>query len=71
MNLQSLAYILVGTFLMVGCFGMALVGLPARSGQVVPVSVRENPASFRPSYLLWTGWHAPASSDGGGFGFGK
>jgi hypothetical protein len=70
MNTSSLGYLLVGGLLMAGCWAFALIGTPAREGQVVPMSVRENPASFRPSYVLWTGWH-PAPSSGGGFGFGK
>lgn len=70
MNGSSVGYLVVGAVLMCACWAFALMGSPAREGQVVPTSVRENPASFRPSYALWTGWH-PAPSSGGGFGFGK
>jgi hypothetical protein len=39
----------------------------------VPVSVRDNPASYRPIYVVYGGgWSAGGSSGGGGgFGFGK
>ena len=76
MNLASNLYLLVGTLLMAGCWAIAWFGVsvvPTRS-EVVPVSVRENPASFRPSYILWTGWRpipVSSSNGGGGFGFGK
>lgn len=40
-------------------------------GEVVPMTVRDNPSSYRPSYGVYSGWRAPSSTGGGGFGFGK
>lgn len=76
MNLASKLYLCFGTALVAGCWVLALTGfsLSAPPSEVAPVSVRENPASFRPSYSTWTGWHPipiPVSGGGGGFGFGK
>lgn len=64
-------YLAAGTSLVALCWAIAISGwVPgAGSSEVVPSTVRDNPASFRPTYGGWTGWHAPAS--GGGFGFGK
>lgn len=42
--------------------------------QRVPTTVRDNPSSYRPSYIVWGGWSPPGSSGsggGGGVGFGK
>lgn len=36
-----------------------------------PVTVRDNPASYRPSYASYTGYRAPVSSSGGGWSSGK
>lgn len=65
-------YIVGGTLGIVLCWSLAVFDLTPTPPEVVPVSVRENPASFRPSYSGYTGWHPlPAPSSGGGFGFGK
>ncbi|MEQ1506014.1 MAG: hypothetical protein ABMB14_27530 [Myxococcota bacterium] len=72
MNLGSKLYVVFGSVAMLLCWALALFGTPASTSEVAPVSVRENPASFRPVYSTWTGWHPmPAPSSGGGFGFGK
>ena len=41
----------------------------ARS-ETVPVSVRENPSSYKPSYVIFTGWR-PVPTSGGGYSSGK
>lgn len=41
------------------------------SSEPIPVSVRDNPASWRPVYVGASGWRAPATSGGGGYSFGK
>ncbi len=53
--------------------GAAATGYVPSGGvsTVLPVSVRNNPASWRPVYAGWSGWHSPSSTGGGGFGFGK
>lgn len=35
--------------------------------EVMAASVRENPASYRPSYTTMTGWHPVYTSSGGGY----
>lgn len=76
MNTASKLYLGIGSVLVAWCWVAAALGLGESSArpEVVPVSVRENPATFRPSYSTWTGWHPipiPTSGGGGGFGFGK
>ena len=57
----------------VACVAMGLLGYVPAGGrsETVPLSVRDNPSSYRPSYGYYTGWHPPSSTGGGGFGFGK
>jgi hypothetical protein len=75
MNTSSALYLAFGASAMAVCWLLALSGFSFTNNrpEVVPVSVRDNPASFRPSYTVYTGWHpVPVpSSSGGGFGFGK
>lgn len=74
MNVSSKLYLAFGASAMALCWVLALSGFSFTSNkpQVVPVTVRDNPASFRPSYGGWTGWHpSPSYSGGGGFSFGK
>lgn len=40
-------------------------GVSAGSSEIVPVSVRDNPSSYRPVYGGYTGYRAPVSSSGG------
>jgi hypothetical protein len=73
-NLSSMAYLAFGALVTCGCWALALAGPPSTSRpEVMPMSVRDNPASFRPTYSLYSGWHPlpSPSSSGGGFGFGK
>jgi hypothetical protein len=53
--------------------GVAATGWVPSGGvsETLPVTVRDNPASWRPSYVGWSGWRSPSSTGGGGFGFGK
>ena len=49
------------------------IGSKAPSEQI-PVTVRDNPASYKPSLTKYTGWTAkpvPTSSGGGGYSHGK
>lgn len=72
MNLQSKLYVGLGSLALIGCWLSAYLAIEPALPEVVPVSVRENPASFRPSYAVYRGFHPlPAPSSGGGFGFGK
>ena len=41
------------------------VGVSSGSSESVPVSVRNNPSSYRPVYGNYSGYHAPVSSSGG------
>ena len=77
MNLGAKLYLGFGGVLVAACWAVALTGFgltPSRS-ETAPVSVRENPATFRASYSTWTGWHPifipVGGGGGGGFGFGK
>lgn len=76
MNLASKLYLLFGTSAIALCWALAVTGFSFtyNKPEVVPLSVRDNPASFRPSYGGYTGWHPIPSGGGGfggGFGFGK
>ena len=80
MNLAARLYLVVGSLLVAACWAMAWFGtsLSRPSSETAPVSVRENPATFRSSYVIWTGWHplpvrssSGGGTSGGGFGFGK
>lgn len=72
MNLSSKLYLAFGTSALALCWVLGLSGFTFtyNTPETVPVSVRENPASFRPSYSGFTGWHPMPSSGGGGFGGG-
>jgi len=41
------------------------VGVSSGSSESVPVSVRNNPSSYRPVYGNYSGYHTPVSSSGG------
>ena len=57
----------------IACGVAAFVGVVPGGdpSETVPMSVRDNPSSYRPSYGYYSGWHPPSSTGGGGFGFGK
>ncbi len=57
----------LGVFILGGSFVSALtgVGVSTGSSETVPVSVRNNPSSYRPVYGGYSGYHAPVSSSGG------
>ena len=47
-----------------------VIGTP--QSEVVPTSVRDNPASYRPAYVGYYGWTSrPTSGSGGGYRVGK
>ena len=76
MNLSSKMYLLSGFSSMALCWALAIWSPSCSTSrpEVAPVTVRDNPASFRPSFVVWTGWHpmpVTTSGSGGGFGFGK
>ena len=58
---------IIGVFLLIGSAFSTVTGIGASLGAVatVPVSVRNNPASYRPSYGGHSGYRAPPSSSGG------
>lgn len=66
----------VGVALMVGLGSLALGGVSpfATVHETVPVSVRDNPSSWRPAYIGGTGYRSPSSSSSsssGGYSGGK
>ena len=58
---------IIGVFLLIGSAISTVTGIGASLGAVatVPVSVRNNPASYRPAYGGYSGYRAPPSSSGG------
>lgn len=67
------ALFVLGLGLLVGLGGLALVGISPlpNATEAVPMSVRDNPSSWRPAYGGYTGYRAPASSSSGGYSGGK
>jgi hypothetical protein len=57
----------LGMFILAGAAFSAVSGIGVTSGssEMVPVSVRANPSSYRPVYGGYTGYRAPVSSSGG------
>jgi len=57
----------VGLAILAGSTLSTLTGFGVSSGssETVPVSVRDNPSSYRPIYGGYTGYRAPVSSSGG------
>jgi len=58
---------IIGVLLLAGSAFSTLTGIGASMGaaETVPVSVRNNPASYRPVYGGYSGYRAPTSSSGG------
>jgi len=69
---MKLIYMLfaVGLALMVGLGGLAIGGVSPfpNAHEAVPVSVRDNPSSWRPAYIGGTGYRSPSSSSSGSSG---
>lgn len=63
----------LGLLLLAGASGIVATGwTPTRAKQeTVPVSVRDNPASYKPSYALFLGYHVIYTTSGGGYRSGK
>ena len=57
----------IGVFILAGAFVSTVTGVGVSSGgsETVPVSVRNNPSSYRPVYGNYSGYHTPVSSSGG------
>lgn len=72
MNLVNLHFAL-GLALLAATGGMVATGWTPTSAQreTVPVSVRDNPASYKPSYALYRGYHVIYTTSGGGYRSGK
>jgi len=65
---------IIGALLLSGAAFSTLTGIGASIGsaETVPVSVRNNPASYRPVYSGHSGYRAPSSSSSsGGYSSGK
>lgn len=58
---------IIGVLLLLGSAISTVTGIGASLGAAatVPVSVRNNPASYRPAYGGYSGYRAPPSSSGG------
>lgn len=72
--MKYIGFHLLGTLALTLLFGfMALSGWCPNQvwTEQAPVTVRDNPASYRPSYVVWTGYRVPPSSSGGGWSSGK
>ena len=56
-----------GAFIHAGSAISTLTGMTVTTGssETVPVTVRNNPSSYRPVYGTYSGYHAPVSSSGG------
>ncbi|MCB9763217.1 MAG: hypothetical protein H6739_25800 [Alphaproteobacteria bacterium] len=65
-------HFIVGLLFSVGALGATLMGASPDDSitEKVPLSVRDNPASYKPSYVLFTGYH-PRVTSSGGYRFGK
>ena len=63
----------LGLLLLAGAGAMVTTGwTPTRAKQAnVPVSVRDNPASYKPTYALYRGYHVIYTTSGGGYRSGK
>ncbi len=73
MNAQSIHFLagLAGLALLAAISVLGLVPGPEKS-EVVPVSVRDNPTSYRAAYVGFYGWSSrPTSGSGGGYRVGK
>lgn len=75
-NIYSL--FVLGLVLLFGLGGLALVGISPHptATEAIPMSVRDNPSSWRPAYGGYTGYRSPASSgssssSSGGYSGGK
>ena len=70
---MAISLILVGVLILF-CAGVPmLTGYASGTsrGETVPKSVRDNPASYRPSYSGYSGYRVPVSSGSGGYSSGK
>lgn len=67
------AHLLIGA-LIAGFCAMSLWGGYVPNTETIteqmPVTVRDNPASYRPTYIGGTGW-SPRTTGSGGYSFGK
>ena len=72
MNLVS-AHFGLGLLLLIGGAGLVTSGWsPTRTvRETVPVSVRDNPTSYKPSYAPYVGYHIIYTTTGGGYRSGK
>ncbi len=63
----------LGLLLLAGAGSLVTTGwTPTRAKQTsVPVSVRDNPASYKPTYALYRGYHVIYTTSGGGYRSGK
>ncbi len=63
----------LGILMLLGAGGLVATGWTPTSARQenVPVSVRDNPASYKPSYALFRGYHVIYTSSGGGYRSGK
>ena len=63
----------VGLLFLGGSFVSTVFGLggTTSTGDSVPVSVRDNPSSYRPIYGAPTGYRPPGSTSSGGYSAGK
>jgi hypothetical protein len=64
---------IVGVGLLLVCGALISVGwVPHEAvSEQIPQTVRDNPASFRSSYVYYTGWRTPTTGSGGGYSSGK
>ncbi len=63
----------LGLLFLGGSLASTVLGLggSTSSGDTVPVSVRDNPSSYRPVYGAPTGYRPPGSTSSGGYSAGK
>lgn len=69
-----LSLIAIGVFILLCSGGTTLMGIGGGGttrGEIIPVSVRANPSSYRPTYGGYTGYRAPVTSGSGGYSAGK
>lgn len=58
---------ILGVLILAGSFVSTVTGVGVTTGrsETVPISVRNNPSSYRPVYGTYSGYHTPVSSSGG------
>ncbi len=69
----SIALIAVGCVILFCSGALSLLGVGGGTSrsETIPVSVRDNPSSYRPAYAGYSGYRAPVTTSSGGYSSGK